>query len=89
MTDFLQSDRRGVIVNLTVIGHRDDAGLDTGLDAGPWPRTQIRDRLLQVRREGGYPAAARKRIADERDTADGYHEHTSISTKCRRGKAVA
>ncbi len=61
----LQSDRGGVIVSLTVIGHRHDAGLRF--------RTRIRDRLLQVCGEGGNPAAARKRIADESDTADGCH----------------
>jgi len=48
-----------------VVGHRYYAGLK----AGAWSRY----RLLQVGGEGGDPAMAGKRIADEGETAEGRH----------------
>ena len=70
----LQSDRRRIIVDLTMIGHRHDAGLQSSgreVDIG----------LLQVGREGCNSAAAGQRIADEGDTAERRHVRTSISLK--------
>ncbi len=73
----LQSDRRGIIVNLTMIGHGNDAGLDSGVRG--------RYGLLKVGCESRYPAAAGQRITDKGDTADGRHDRTSISATWERG----
>src|SRR5258708_10904377 len=61
----LQRDRSGIVIGLTVIGHRHDAGLE--IEAGS------RYRLLQVRGEGGNPAMAGQRIAHEGDSAERHH----------------
>ena len=76
----LQSDRRRIVVGLTMIGHRHDAGLEV--------RARSRYRLLQVGRKGCDSAAAGQRIADNGDTAERRHVCTStislISASVRR-----
>ena len=76
----LKSDRRRIIVNLTMIGHGNDACLKSGVRG--------RYGLLKVSCESGYPAAAGQRITDEGDTADRRHDRTSISANCGRETAV-
>src|ERR1700722_698857 len=76
----LQSNRRRIIVNLAMIGHGYDAGLERGV--------RSRDGLLKVGCESSDPAAAGERIADEGDTADRRHDRTSISAICTRGKGA-
>src|SRR3984893_208536 len=76
----LQSDRRRIIVNLTMVGHGNDACLKSGVRG--------RYGLLKMGCESGYPAAAGQRIADEGDTADWRHDRTSISANCGRETAA-
>src|SRR3984957_7607806 len=76
----LQSDRRRIIVNLTMIGHGHDAGLKRGV--------RSRDGLLKMGCESSDPAAAGQRIADKGDTTDRRHDRTSIPANCARGKGA-
>ncbi len=61
----LQGDRSGIIIGLTVVGHRHDRGLKI--------RPRGRYRAFQVGREGCDSAAAWQRIADHRDPAQRRH----------------
>src|SRR5258705_7587951 len=65
----LQRDRSGIVIGLTVIGHRHDAGLEIGAGS--------RYRLLQVRGEGGNPAMAGQGIAAKSGAAERPHLRTS------------
>jgi hypothetical protein len=65
----LQDDGRRIVIGLIVVGHRHDAGLQI------WSR--IRDRALQIGRERCNPAAARQRIADQRNPAGRRHVRAS------------
>ena len=49
------------------------AGVVHGSDAGLQPGTRHRDRPMQIMGEGGDAAAARKVIADERNTIEWFH----------------
>src|SRR5258708_38345343 len=59
----LKSDRRRIIIGLTMIGHRHDAGFQV--------RARCRYRLLQVGRKGCDATAAGPRNADKWDSAEG------------------
>ena len=61
----LEAHGRRIVIGATGVGHGDDAGLEI--------RARCRDRPMQIMGEGRDSAAARKMIADERDTLERLH----------------
>ena len=61
----LETHGRRIVIGAAGIVHGNDAGLQI--------RARCRDRPMQIMREGGNSAAARKMIADERNTLEWFH----------------
>src|SRR6185437_6100989 len=75
----LQPNRRRIIVDLAVIGHRDDDSFEV------CPRSL--DGALQIGGEGRDAAAAGQRVSDERDTIyDGQFDASGCSSAARPGE---
>src|SRR5438552_6189237 len=67
----MESHRQRLVIGVTRIVHGDDAGLDI--------RASCRDGLMKIMGKGRDPAAARKMIADKRNTLE--RAHCFVSTR--------